>query len=145
MTTLNFEDPAGTVAAAVIARLKLPTNLNVHVGEVSDSDDTAKTVSAPLPYVRINAGLGFKPHERSGGRAGHALRFTIAYVGASEASTRATAHAVRAWMTGTVEADGRTYHIRPDESEETVITVDPTWTRPGGAPLFYGIDDYLVV
>lgn len=143
MTALSFElDP---LAAAVVARLQEPTNLNVHVGHVTDSDAEAKTVSAQLPYVRINAGIGFKPSERAGGRAGSALRFTISYTGASEDQTRAVAHAVRAWMKATVTADGRDYRIRLDESEEVLITVDPTWNRPDGGPLYYGIDDYVVV
>lgn len=143
MTALSFElDP---LAAAVVARLQEPTNLNVHVGHVTDTDEQAKTISAPLPYVRINAGVGFKPSLRAGGRAGAALRFTIAYVGATEEQARAVTKAVRVWMSGTVMADGREYHVRVDESEETLITVDPEWNRPGGQPLYYGIDDYVVV
>lgn len=144
MTVLEFDlDP---LAAAVIARLEEPTNLNVHVGHVTDSDEQTKTISAPLPYVRINAGVGFKPSTRAGGRAGAALRFTIASVGATEEQARAVARAVRTWMhDGTVTAGSRDYRIRLDEPEDTIITHDPTWNRPGGGPLFYGIDEYVAL
>lgn len=143
MTTLTF--PLDPLAAAVVARLKTPTNLNVHVGRVTDSDDSAKTISAPLPYVRINAGVGFNTSERLGGRGGGALRFTIGISGITEDQTRAVARAVRGWMNGaTLTVDGKTRRVWLDDLEETFIRVDEVWSRPDGGPIYYGLDRYFV-
>lgn len=144
MTALSFDlDP---VDAAVTTLLRSPGNLNIHVGNVADSDGAAQTIGAPLPYVLYSSSLPFGPNLRLGGVRPDTTSFTVSYVHSTLEGCKAVAMAVRGLLSGVnvVVADKRR-RIRLDDPRESVtVARDAVWTRPGGAPLFVAVDRYNV-
>lgn len=141
MTALSFElDPTD---AAVVALLRSPGNLGVHVGSVTDSDDDAKTISAPLPYALFTSLLPFGTSPRIGGTRANTTEFTVSYVNATTDGCKAVAVAVRGLLDGH-ELPGLGRIRLMDRDEPVIVRRDPTWTRPGGGPLFFAVDRYFV-
>ncbi|HET7386566.1 MAG TPA: hypothetical protein VFJ19_07895 [Nocardioidaceae bacterium] len=147
MTALTY--PLDPVDAAVVALLDSPDNLHVHVGAVGDSDDSAKTISAPLPYALYSSALPYQPGPQ---RLGRGYRpdvsdFTVTATHSSLDGCKAVAAAVRGLLNGhALTVDGKTCRIRlSDPDEPVIVSKDPTWTRPGGLPLFFAVDRYYVL
>jgi len=128
----------------LLTLLRAVTNLNVHDGYV-DADETAKVISVDLPYVVFYAGLGDDIDERMGGRAGGIVTdFQTTYVGGTREQARWAREKQRAAL------DRKRITVVGKESglikrqASSLIRRDDVYTRPGGGPLFYGIDQYSV-
>lgn len=132
--------------AAILTVLRAVPNLRVFDGYVTDSDESAKTISAPLPYVvyytldddesvgdSLNATLGARLH-----------RFQVTYVGETAEQARMVRDRQRTALNRvrvTMPAGDRL--VRRDE-DSLSIQRDDVWSRPDGGPLFYGADRYVV-
>jgi hypothetical protein len=147
VTALSFDlDPVDT---AVTTLLRSPGNLNVHVGNVTDSDGDAKTISAPLPYVLYSSSLPFGPLARLGGSQPDVTSFTVSYVHSTLEGCKAVALAVRRLLDGAeLSVAGKPARIRlsaDDRHGGVSVGRDQVWTRPGGLPLFYAMDRWNVL
>lgn len=144
MTQLQFDlDP---VDEALVALLTDPANLRVHVGSVEDSDDQEKTISAPLPYVLYGSTLGVGQSQRLGGYKGRVVPFTTTYTHDSLDGCKAIGLSVRDYLASSVVLiAGQRRRIHLDDPRSPVyVQKDPTWTRPGGLPLFFAVDRWNV-
>lgn len=145
MTALTFDlDPTDE---AVLSLLTGVENLPVHIGSVGDSDDNAKTVSAPLPYLLYGSTLGRGVNPRLTGARSQVGEFTATYVHNSLRGAKAVAVAVRDLLSGaTVTIDGKPRRVRLDQPDIPVyVERDQIWTRPGGLPLFFAVDRWYVL
>lgn len=125
------------VDTAVLALLR-GTVLNVHDGYVTDSDEDAKTISAPLPYVVFYPTPGRPVNPRIGGTRGRGHEFQVSYVGGTrEQAVWAQGKAEAALDGVSITVGGRPRQIRRT-ADNPYLGRDDTWTRPGGGPLFYG-------
>lgn len=143
MTTLAFNlDPADIAITALLRDIE---NIDLHVGHVTDSDDSAKTVSAPVPYLLYSSGVGYASR-RAGGWAGRTVPFTVTYTHGTFYGAKAVALATRDYLDGaTVTIDGRVRRIRlQDPDENVVVEHDREWSRPGGEALYFGMDRFWV-
>lgn len=144
MTALTFAlDP---VDVAVLDLLRAPGNLSVHVGSVGDSDDNAKTVSAPLPYLLYGSTVGAGASERLAGWQGRVVTFTTTYTNSTLDGCKAVALAVRGYLDGspvTIAGVGRRIHLS-DPTQPVYVERDQVWRRPDGSPLFFAVDRWLV-
>lgn len=132
--------------AAILAVLEAVPNLRVFDGHVTDSDESAKTISAPLPYVVFHRldddeTVG---DDLAGGYGARIQDFQVTYVGltpeqAAAVRDRQRSALNRQWITMPA---GQRLVRRSDDSFP--ISRDDTWSRPDGAPLFYGADRYTV-
>lgn len=146
MTALTFEqDP---VDLAVKDLLETITNLTIFTdGVVTDADNNAKTIGAPLPYVVLGLSMPFSTTRLVGGVGGWVTQFMLRYVHAYGDGCKNVAEAMRDFLDGTqITAAGRDYRIRlADPSAALTIQEDQTWTRPGGGPLFSATDRFSVI
>jgi len=130
---------------ALLALLRTDPVLNVHDGYV-DTDESQKVISVPLPYAVFFSGLGDDIDERLGGRVGgSAIPFQTTYVGGTREQARWAGQKARdAISRKRVTVGGRESGlIRLDASQK--IVREDTYTRPGGGPLFYGVDQWEVI
>lgn len=124
----------------LLALLNAIANLDAYDGFV-EADETEKVISVPLPYVVFYSTPGYDNDERlCGGVGGRVLEFSVTGVGvdrwqAKWALDQARSVLNRRRLNGNL--------IRRSEDNESVRRED-TYTRPGGDPLFYGIDKYAV-
>lgn len=134
---------AGDADDAAIALLKT-TGIPVHDGHVKDSDESKKTISAPLPYHVYFAAPGYPINRRAGGTAGRAQEFQVTSVGKTrEQATWAGDLAEGVLDQALVSVDGRDLRItRMDDNSFT--RRDDTWTRPDGGPLFTDVRRYVL-
>jgi len=134
-----------TTDDALLALLRgaLPAT-DVHDGYV-DADEAAKVIAVHLPYVVFYAGLGDDIDERLGGRNGGTVTdFQTTYVGSTREQARwAREKARTALSRKRVTVDGRESGLIKRVAS-SVIRRDDDFTRPGGGPLFYGVDQYEV-
>jgi hypothetical protein len=125
------------VDAAVLALLR-STVLHVYDGYVTDSDDSAKTISAPLPYVVFYPTPGRPVNSRASGTSGREYEFQVSYVGMTREQAVWAQERAEAALDGvsiTVAGKPRQITRTPDNQ---FVGRDDTWTRPDGGPLFYG-------
>lgn len=125
------------VDAGVLALLK-GSGMNYYDGWVTDSDESAKTISAPLPYAVYYSTPGRPVNGRPGGRSGREYEFQVSYVGMTREQAVWAQEKIEATLDGvsiTVAGRSRTIARTPDNQ---FIGRDDTWTRPDGRPLFYG-------
>lgn len=133
---------AAEVSTEVLTLLDAVPNLNVWDGDVGDSDPTDMVITAELPYVVFYSTPGY-PAE-AGRRVGAVQRRRVVEFqvnGAGETREQAQ------WALSEAETalDGKVLDIagarrrirRTDDN--LFVRKDPTWTRPGGAPLFFGV------
>lgn len=130
----------------VLDVLRAVPNLRVHDGDVPDSDPDSKVIRATLPYVVFHGGSDSdEPGDTLAGTSGAYLTdFRLTFVGetreqAKLVGERAKAVINRQFLTF---SRGPRFVRRVDNSQD--VRRDDTWTRPGGAPLFYGSDQYAV-
>ena len=123
------------------------TNLVVFDGHVTDSDDEAKTIGAPLPYV-VYYSLTQTPSvgDSLAGTSGAQLQdFQVSFVGETREQAdwaRDKARSVLDRKQLTFAAGSRLVR-RSDDG--LGARRDDTWSRPDGGPLFVGADRYDVV
>lgn len=132
----------------VLALLRaLNPPLDVYDGHVTDSDGVTMTISAPLPYVVFWGGYDDDaPGDSLAGTSGaHLTDFRITAVGDSREQAKLAAERAKAALNRvrvTFSAGSRFVRCTDNSGG---VTRDDTWTRPGGAPLFSGIDQYEVL
>lgn len=128
----------------LLALLKAVPYLNVHDGDV-ETDEAEKVVMVPLPYVVFYSGLGYDIDERLGGRpGGRAVSFRVSYVGDSREQARAAGAKARAALSRKrVTVDGKPSGLIQHRDSDEIIP-DPTYNRPGGGPLFRGVDVFEI-
>lgn len=133
--------------ATVLALLDAIPNLNVWDGHVEDSDPDTQVISADLPYVVFWAGYDdASPGDSLAGTSGARLTdFRVTAVGETREQAKWAAEKVRAVLDRkrvTFTAGSRFVRCTDNSG---AVTRDDTWTRPGGAPLFSGVDQYEVL
>lgn len=136
---------ASTVDGAILARLGNVPYLNVYDGYVFDSDGSANTISAPLPYVVYYTTPGFPTNPRLGGSVGQRAReVQVSFVGSTrEQAMWAAAKAEGALDQARVTVNGRSLLIRRTD-DNPFVRRDDMWTRPDGGPLFFGALRFVV-
>lgn len=133
--------------AVVLAALDAVANLNIYDGYVTDSNPTDNVITAPLPYVVLyRFGDDAEPGDSIAGTSGaHLSRFQVTAVGETAEQARWAAEKARTALDRKylTFATGPRF-VRHDGTSLAVVR-DDTWTRPGGAPLFSGVDRYAVL
>jgi hypothetical protein len=126
--------------AELLSMLRAVPNLNVHDGFV-DVDETAKVISVPLPYIVFYSTPGYDNDERYAGVVGgRVVEFQLTGVGESREQAKAALEKARTALSR--ERLGRNRIRRSDDN--MAVRRDDDYTRPGGGPLFYGVDRYAV-
>lgn len=128
-------------------RAVLDTGGEVHVHDgLVVVDNTSKVVEYPLPFVVYYSNVGDDHEPRLSGRSTrHSVFFSVTYVGLSRDQAKWAGEKVRAALFGKrVDAGNgaRSWLISLDESQR--VRRDDDAIRPGGEPLFYGVDNYSV-
>lgn len=124
----------------LLAMLKTVPHLNVWDGDV-DADKTTKVIAVPLPYVAFYSTPGYDRDERAGGQVGgRVLEFDIHGVGENRAQAKAALDKAR----GVLSRKFLNGNIIIRSAANLPVDKEPTYTRPGGAPLFFGVDRYSV-
>jgi hypothetical protein len=123
--------------AAVLAILgTLP--FDVYRGQV-DADEDAKVIAVPLPYLVHWTSPGYDNDARFDGRAnGRVLEFQLTGVGETAEQAKAVLDRARALINRKRIGIG----LCRRDADNPIIRREDTYTRPGGRPLFYGIDRY---
>ncbi len=125
---------------ALLALLRAVANLNVHDGYV-DVDETQKVISVPLPYVVFWSTPGYDNDARQDGRvAGRVVDFQITGVGGTREQAKWVLDKARGALSR--KRLNGSLIIRDDDNQ--FVRRDDDYTRPGGGPLFYGVDKYAV-
>lgn len=130
--------------AVVLTLLRAIPNANVWDGHVADSDPTDMVISADLPYVVFWGGYDdATPGDSLAGSSGaHLSDFRLTFVGGTREQAKLLGEACRGVLDRkrvTFAAGSRLVRC---VDAGGYVTRDDTWTRPGGAPLFSGIDQY---
>lgn len=125
----------------------LSPGVNVHDSDVKDSDPTDNIITATLPYVVFYAtGDDATPGDSMAGTSGaYMTEFQITYVGDSREQAKRAGERARAALDRKriAFAAGSRFVRRTDDNQ--YVRRDDTWTRPGGEPLFFGVDRYAVL
>lgn len=123
------------------------SNLTVHDGDVPDSDSFDKVIGADLPYLVFWPGFeDDSAGDSLAGTSGARLTdFRLTGVGETREQAQMVLEKARAVLNRkrATFATGSRFVRRTDNSG--AVTRDDTWTRPGGDPLFSGIDQYEVL
>jgi hypothetical protein len=120
--------------------------LNVWDGDVGDSDPTDMIITAELPYVVFYSTPGY-PNEASrrvgGVVRGRAVEFQINGAGETREQAKWALERAEELLDGAViDVGGRKRRIRRTD-DNLFVRKDPTWTRPGGEPLFFGVSRFV--
>lgn len=113
--------------------------LAVYDGDVTDADQDAKTISAPLPYVVFYTTPGYPITPRMSGRRGRAVVFTVNSVGLSRSQAKWAGDQAEAALDGkriVLDHRGALPRLIRRTDDNAFLRRDDTWTRPGGKPLF---------
>ncbi|WP_426243689.1 hypothetical protein [Nocardioides sp. LHG3406-4] len=131
-------------AADKVLDLLRGTPIRVHDGHVMDSDNVAKTISAPLPYVVFFSTPGAPTgRRRMSGSAGRGQEFMVNAVGETREQASLTGDIAEAALDGKrIPLGQRQYLHRADE--DAFVRRDDTWTRPDGGPLFTDSRRYAI-
>lgn len=133
--------------ATVLTLLRaLNPSLRVHDGDVPDSDPSTKVISAALPYVVFYAMTDVpEPGDSLAGTSGAYLtEFQLTGVGDSREQAKLALERAKAALDRkrVTFPSGSRFVRRTDDNQW--VRRDDTWTRPGGKPLFFGVDRYAV-
>lgn len=105
----------------------------------ADADEAAKEITVPLPYLVYWTTPGYDNDARYDGRAGgRVLEFQLTGVGKTDEQAKAVLDKARALINRKRIGIGL---CKRDVANQT-IRRDDVYTRPGGGPLFYGVDRY---
>lgn len=131
----------------ILAALRgITPTLNVHDGQVTDSDEVEHTISAPLPYVVFLGSPGTDMADSLDGKSGALLNeFQITFVGEDRWSAQRAGERARAVLNRKFLEFSRGKRLVRRADKSLLVRPDPVWTRPGGGPLFYGADTYTVL
>jgi phage gp37-like protein len=133
--------------ATVLAVLAAVANLTTYDGHVEDSNPDTKVISAALPYVVFygQSDDGSPGDSLAGPSGAHLSGFQLTGVGETREQARWALEQARAVLDRkrvTFAAGSRLVRATDDQQ---YVRRDDTWTRPGGAPLFFGVDRYAVL
>jgi hypothetical protein len=124
----------------VLAMLRAVPNLTVYDGSI-DVDETEKVIKVDLPYVMFWSTPGYDNDVRqSGGVAGQVDEFQLTGVGEDRAQAKAVLQRARDAISRKRVGKGL---IRRSLDNQPVRR-DDDYTRPGGDPIFSGVDRYAV-
>lgn len=113
--------------------------LDVYDGYV-EADETEKVIAVDLPYVVFYSSTGDDTDERLCGRpAGQVLSFQVTSVGSTREQAKWAAAKTRV-VVNRKRVDGSMIIHEAGQP----VRRDDDYTRPGGGPLFYGVDEYSV-
>jgi hypothetical protein len=130
-----------TLDTAVLAMLTDPGGLNVHDGE-APVDRQNNVVTADLPYVVYTSDTPVDgPELYSGETTAREMGFDLLSVGIDRNQAKAAAERAEARVRRRSPGAGFGI-VRKVDSDR--VRRDPTYTTPGGAPLFYVVDRYAV-
>lgn len=123
-----------------ILGLLTDAGLNVHDGFIK-VDETEKVISAALPYVVFYSSPGYDNDKRLGdGIGGRVVEFQVTGVGATREQAKWALDKARDAL-NKKRLNGSAIR-RYDDNQ--YVRRDDDYTRPGGGPLFYGVDRYGV-
>jgi hypothetical protein len=104
-------------------------------------DETAKVIAAPMPYLVFNSSPGYDRDERySGSVNGRVLEFQLTGVAETERQAKWILDQARNLL-NRKRLNGALIR-RLDDNQN--VRRDDDYTRPGGEPIFYGVDRYAV-
>jgi hypothetical protein len=127
-----------TADSDILALLK-GAGLNVHDGYVK-ADETAKVISVALPYVVFYSSPGYDNDLRFFGAGGRVLEFQVTAVGATREQAKWALDKARVALSRQRLGDA----VIRRSDDNAYVRRDDDYTRPGGGPLFYGVDRYGV-
>ena len=105
-------------------------------------DEAAKVIDVPLPYIVFNSSPGSDANERFCGNVGsRVVEFDIKGIGASERQAKWVLDEARKMLSRQRLGDSL-IHRMPDNLN---VRREDAYTRPGGDPLFYGVDRCSVI
>lgn len=129
-----------TTDDSLLALLNAVPNLNVYDGYV-DVDPTSKVIDVPLPYVVFYSTPGYDNDERlCGGVAGRVVEFQITGIGGTREQAKWALDQARAALSRQRLATSLIQRL----DDNAPVRREDAFTRPGGLPLFYGVDKYAV-
>lgn len=106
-----------------------------------DVDESAKVISVPLPYIVYNSSPGYDRDVRQGGQVGgRVLEFDLKGVGATERQAKWVLDQARSVLSR--KFLGGNLILRSDNNQR--VRREDDYTRPGGEPLFFGVERYGV-
>lgn len=106
-----------------------------------DVDEAAKVINVPLPYLVLNSSPGYDRDERySGSVNGRVLEFQLTGVGESERQAKWILDQARTMLSRKRLAGA----LIKRSDDNLNVRRDDDYTRPGGDPIFYGVDRYAV-
>lgn len=106
-----------------------------------DVDESAKVISVPLPYIVFNSSPGYDRDGRYCGQVGGRVsEFQLTGVGESERQAKWVLDEARKVLNR--KKLGKSLIKRSDDNLK--VQKDDDYTRPGGKPLFRGVDKYSV-
>lgn len=124
----------------LLALLRAVPSLNVWDGDV-EVDESAKVISVPLPYIVFYSSPGYDNDGRfCGDVGGRVLEFDIHGIGMDRNQAKWVLDKARAALSRK-RLNGNLI-IRAEAN--LPVGKEKTYTRPGGGPLFYGVDRYGV-
>lgn len=124
----------------ILSRLRAVEGLNVHDGDV-EVDEAQKVILVELPYVVFYGSPGRDDDERYDGTvAGEMNDFSVMGVGESREQAKWALKRAYTALSRT-RLDGG---LIEREDRGGFIRREPTYTRAGGEPVFYGTDFYTV-
>ena len=130
-----------TVLAVLAA---LTPAMRVYDGDVPDSNADTKVISATLPYLVFYAMTDAPATGDSlaGTSGAYLTEFQLTGVGDSREQAKFILERAKAALdrTRVVFPSGSRFVRRTDDNQW--VRRDDTWTRPGGKPLFFGVDRY---
>lgn len=124
----------------ILALLRAVPHLNVHDGSV-DIDESAKVIRVDLPYVVFWSSPGYDNGSRHSGRVpSQVTPFQLTGVGEDRAQAKAVL--AKAYDAISRKRIGSSLIKRSNDSQP--VRRSDTYTSPGGAPIFSGVDRYSV-
>jgi|SRR5699024_1042426 len=124
----------------LLAMLRARPLLTVYDGFV-DVDESAKVINVPLPYVVFYSSPGFDNDARFSGQVGgRVLEFQITGVGRDRRQAK--------WVLDEARSALSRKRLRGNlimrDDDNLPVRRDDDYSRPGGKPVFYGVDIYTV-
>lgn len=124
----------------LLTMLRAVPYLNVYDGAV-DVDEDTKVISVPMPYIVYWSSTGYdRDARKSGDVNGRVHEFQLTGVGETREQAKAALDKARAAISRK-RLNGNLIQRQPDNP---LINKDDDLTRPGGAPIYYGVDRYAV-
>ncbi|WP_232676676.1 hypothetical protein [Nocardioides sp. R-C-SC26] len=123
-------------------------NLEVYDGDVrlSDADRLAKVISVPLPYLVFHSAPGSDRAQSLAGTSGaRLLTFRVTFVGGSREEAKAASEIAEGVLKEQVLSFPAGERLVTRTDNNLPVRRDDAWTRPQGKPLFYGVDEYVVL